>query len=260
MDMVTIAQEDFNIWIKNSVNELSNLYKNTSALSMESFAVASMPAISEEGLISWFGDKLKRLGQKFTVLVNKLLARFSSRRAELERNIEIYRQNPDAKVELPVSPRTLAAMTAALTVGAAGIAAITVCVVKKDSGESLKKIIEKIQNVFKKNRAKAQAEGNTTHEVSSSEAAAITQKAILESKKVEEQLAHSLKIIQKETQSVNPNDPQVKQKFSNLARATHSVNHIVTEVDGVLVKVKRGRSKKARRKAERRAKDAAKNS
>lgn len=219
MDTVAIAIEDFNIFLRDTLLEGAKLNRGTDALSMESYSTTSLTSISTEGLIDWVKDKLKKIGQKFVIVVNKVIARFSKNRAELEANIAKYKQNPKAEVKLAVSPKTLRNIGLTIAAIAAGIVAIFVCINRKGGKEQMAEVVNKVENKVKATEAdieKDKAKGGVT--VSAGEAANATAASVAASKKTETVLKAAAS---KVAQGASGGDPaSLKEKFTNTVAAT----------------------------------------
>ena len=230
--MLALAVEDFNIFVKNTLVEEYYVTRGSDSLSVECLSTTSMHSISNEGFIDWVKDKLSKLGRRFVVLVNKVVARFSKNREKLEQNIELYKKDPNATVVLAVSPKTLKVISLVTAAVTAGIVAMVLCIPRKDGStriaqiyKGLKDRIAKAKDLVKRDKA---AKG---HPTKASEAAAASEEAIKESKKAED----TVKQAGSKVNDTNPGSDAdtAKGSVNNAANATSKIADVVNDVAGL---------------------------
>lgn len=230
--MLALAVEDFNIFIKNTLVEEYYITRGSDSLSVECLSTTSMHSISNEGFVDWVKDKLNKLGRRFVVLVNKVVARFSKNREKLEQNIELYKKDPNATVVLAVSPKTLKVISLVTAAVTAGIVAMVLCIPRKDGStriaqiyKGLKDRIAKAKDLVKRDKA---AKG---HPIKALEAAAASEEAVKESKKAED----TVKQAGSKVSGTNPgnNEDTAKGSINNAANATSKIADVVNDVAGL---------------------------
>lgn len=143
--------DNCNRYIRNLEKELdyrSNVSANS--VSAECYNTTSLVSISEESLIDWVKEHLNKLGRRFVIIVNKIIAKFSKDKEKLEQNIKLYKENPKADVHLAVSPKTLKLTVATIVGITAAIGTIFMCVADKDGKRKIVEIYDKCKEQLNK--------------------------------------------------------------------------------------------------------------
>lgn len=228
MNLENVMLSDYNVFIKNTL--LESKYLSTS---YEALGSSSLQYISNEGLLDWAKDKLTKLGQRFVILVNKIVARFSKNRVKLEENIKAYKANPNADVKLAVSPRTLKMILMVSAVVCATIGAMVLCIPKKDGhtriGNLYRTAMRKIQEVkaaVKKDKASKQEPVKASDAVKAAEAAKTV------SEKTEAQVKKAANDINN-TKPSTSNPDEAKGSVGNAAAASKASIDLVNNVAGL---------------------------
>lgn len=183
----------YSLYVNNTLREAEWKYRHMN-VSLESTTSIS---ISEEGLVDWIKDKVAKIKQKFVILANKIVARFSKNRAKLEANIAKYKANPKAKVELAISPKTLANI---VRVSSLVLIAIATIVALKKRGDQ----VHRIKDISKK----------------ADEAIAATNKMISQSKAANAPYSTTAREAQKSLESIKKTSEEMAKRIHADATAS----------------------------------------
>lgn len=203
VNMTNLLKRDMDRYILNAYQEGATMLQRTS---LESHS--SLTSISNESVISWVKEKVTGIFRKFVVLVNKLIARFSKNREKLEANIQAYRENPEANVTLPMSPKAIKlSIVAVLAMVGASVAIVKAAKSGKDKKE-IKSIMDRAQDNITKAKStfkKAKGEKEESRTVKSKEAEEIAKEARAANERAEREFS---KVIQEVTTSPRAESPE----------------------------------------------------
>lgn len=220
--------DNCNRYIRNLEKELDYRSGNpANSISAECLSTTSLVSISEESLIEWVKEHLNKLGRRFVIIVNKIIAKFSKDKEQLEKNIELYKKDPKANVHLAVSPKTLKIIVATIVGITAAIGTIFMCVARKDGKRRIVEIYDKCKEQLDKVKASIRKDRKSGGaDVKSSEAAEAATKTEESNEKTAGFFKSGMDKFKAAMKSANLT---IREKLSNIGKAISKAFDLVKE-------------------------------